>query len=759
MSQRWFIRRFRWFSALPLMAVTVLLFVLAILVITYSDARRGGPREALFDFYQRLTPAPGNGVDAFHVIAIDEESLSRVGPWPWPRSLLAEIVANAGGAGARGVILAEPVDAPDPLSPETIGAFWLSGARDEPLAEQLSLLPGTDALLARALTGVDGVVALEPRRLPGEISGPPLARTGLAGASLLRSAGADTQRISAFAAQPRYRVNDAVQAAAKGIGVSTLPVDDDGVLRAVPLIWSVDQTAMPQLALTAAIFAGKADAADILSNPRAVDANGALIDGLAIGDQTVPTDRLARLRLYWPKNLSVPSTAAWRLLDGAGGSNRQLADKVVLIGRTGAISDPVRTARGGLAPVNAQALIAQQIHEGAFSARAPWAGYLEAFLVLMLGAAAIMVAQRLDFWKAVLAAFVVSAILFGLSAGAFSASRLLIDPVPGALALFMGALSVAGGRSLGAVLTDDKVRGNFQGALPENAMQRLREDGVRDILDGTRRDVTVLACELRFTDGDLERLEQTPGEVTRLIAAASAGLRKTITEAGGAADQADGGKIYAYFNAPLETADHVRAAASAALRLIESMDDINGELEASPHARNVQIHLAIGIATGPCHLGPMGYGRANRYSAVGPAIERAAFLRRLAETYGPAIICDETIYRRTHHHFAYLELDRLKPQTALVSDPGAARSFSVYALVGNPFIKSSKGYRLLEESHRKLLASYRAGDFAAARTHLADARRSPGAQIALFDLYQSRLDAVGDKPDSKDWDGSVSITI
>jgi signal transduction histidine kinase len=39
------------------------------------------------------------------VVAIDEESLRTIGPWPWDRATLAAIVNRAAGAGARGVIL------------------------------------------------------------------------------------------------------------------------------------------------------------------------------------------------------------------------------------------------------------------------------------------------------------------------------------------------------------------------------------------------------------------------------------------------------------------------------------------------------------------------------------------------------------------------------------------------------------------------------------------------------------------------------
>jgi signal transduction histidine kinase len=54
------------------------------------------------------------------VVAIDEQSLRELGPWPWPRPLLARIVDRIAAAGARGlvvdVLLAEPREGDAELS-------------------------------------------------------------------------------------------------------------------------------------------------------------------------------------------------------------------------------------------------------------------------------------------------------------------------------------------------------------------------------------------------------------------------------------------------------------------------------------------------------------------------------------------------------------------------------------------------------------------------------------------------------------------
>ena len=148
----------------------------------------------------------------------------------------------------------------------------------------------------------------------------------------------------------------------------------------------------------------------------------------------------------------------------------------------------------------------------------------------------------------------------------------------------------------------------------------------------------------------------------------------------------------------------------------------------------------------------MGHGRNNRYSAVGPAVDIAAFLRAQSEIYGPAMIVDETVYRNTHHHFAYLELDKLATHHT-------DRPFSIFALVGNPFIKSSKGFRDLDDAHREFLKNYRAGDLVAARTMLDKSRQTRGANIAMFDIYDQRLKRLVAKGVPDDWDGSHPASI
>lgn len=740
-----FSKPFQWLTALPLLVVTGALAVIALGALAGAQSPDATWRERLFDYFQRLAPSSGDASEDFHLVLIDRESVETVGPWPWPRTVLADIVEAAGEAGAKGVILTEAVDAPDPLSPETIGEFWLSGARDEAFAEQLALLPRTDEQLAAAFQNVAGAVGvsaappLDPNRSAS------LTRSDVKYADWLEMNEGGGEFIALPAARYFYAINPALAEAAQP-AVTALPTDRDGVFRRTPLLWSLGDAPTPSVALEAARLALGAETITATTRPSTAHSQGRMLQTIGIGDVSLDVSDTSSMRLYPPKRTAVPSTSAVRLLDSLD-INTQLNGAVVLIGLDTELGEGVMTARGEISRPAAHALAAAQITSGETPKRPLWTGYMEALAVMIFGAAAIMIAQRLEFWQAAGFAALASFILLLGAFGAFAFGDMLLNPLPPATAMFIGALSVAGGRSIGGVLRDDSLRGSFHDTLPEEAMKRLRDDAGSDILKGVRRNITVLACELRIADEDLRTMETLPDEVTKLLAAASNELRQTIISTGGAADQSHGGRIFAYYNAPLETADYVQAGCAAALRLIESMDKVNADLDASSRTRGMQIHLAIGIATGPCFVGPMGHGRNNRYSAIGPAVDRAAFLRGQSEYYGPAMICDEAVHKETHHHFAYLELDKLKLR-------GEKRPISIYALIGNPFIKSSKAFRALDDTHRQLLASYRAGDMAKAKEMLEKAKSSPGAKIALFDIYEERIRRFMEKGLPEGWDGA-----
>ena len=344
MAKNMFAQRFRWLSALPLLAVILALAVISIGALSGAHSTNATTREGLFDYYQRLKPAASETASPFHIITIDRDSIDAVGPWPWPRSIIADLVSEADNAGAKGVVLIEPVDTPDPLSPEVIGEFWLKGATDDELARQLALLPSTDEALARAFDAAPSAAAIAESSSSPLLAANNFERADTDSVSWLQAAGEGGEFLAMPRASAQFPVNAEI-ARSTQLAVLALPADGDGVIRRTPLFWSLGGNPTPSVALEAARLAGEDQTVSIAADPNAVSAAGRTMRMVTLDGKTLPLSDGASLRYYGPKRPATPETSAIKIIN-KDGSNSQLRDKVVFIGLDKELGGSVKFARG-----------------------------------------------------------------------------------------------------------------------------------------------------------------------------------------------------------------------------------------------------------------------------------------------------------------------------------------------------------------------------------------------------------------------------
>ena len=99
-----------------------------------------------FDLFQVLRPREQT-IRPVVIVDIDEASLKEIGQWPWPRTVVADLVNRLREAGAAAigfdVIFAEP----DRMSP-AVAAESFRGL-DAQTRDKLAALPDNDAVLDR----------------------------------------------------------------------------------------------------------------------------------------------------------------------------------------------------------------------------------------------------------------------------------------------------------------------------------------------------------------------------------------------------------------------------------------------------------------------------------------------------------------------------------------------------------------------------------------------------------------------------------
>jgi adenylate cyclase len=329
------------------------------------------PRLRLFDFEEWFWPRaelPAKVV----VVDIDDESFARYGQWPWPRTLVADLVRRI--AEARPLVLGIDIvfAEPDRLSPPEI-------ARELPslpasLAQQLANLPSSEQDLATAVRAVPTVLAVAPG-LEDKAAAPAMLRP-----APIRQAGGDPGPLlkeyqSVLTSLPE------ISAAAQGAGASAVEPDDDGIVRRVALAVSYRGTIIPSFALEV-LRVGAAERSVV------IDTGVHGIESIRIGGMILSTDKHGRAIPHFAPRLARYISAADVL--NPGYDPAPLGSQIVLLGVAGLAIGGQRQTPLGLVEgvgVNAQ-LVESMLFDQLL--RRPWyMDLIELGLTLAVGITAI----------------------------------------------------------------------------------------------------------------------------------------------------------------------------------------------------------------------------------------------------------------------------------------------------------------------------------------------------------------------------------
>jgi CHASE2 domain-containing sensor protein len=285
--------------------------------------------ETSYSWFCRLLPTASGPANKTAIIAIDDKSIEKLGPWPWPRHLLADIIGKVNKYGASTVALALPLDTAQPRPSDARLRAALTKREKARLTPLLDALDD-DAILAHRIKKAGNVILMEEsgpssdndNRLvsPGIKVIPPQNSGYLASLMpfisfpniAIRRATAPLARFSAVAA-----------------GSGLQPPLQRYYQISQPLAVRLRNTdiLVPSLALTVAANARRIAPSDI----KAVEAHG-----IKIGSHILPTD--ASLRFYprisaQQKRIRISRYSAVDLINGNIPA-QQLNNKAVFVGLT-----------------------------------------------------------------------------------------------------------------------------------------------------------------------------------------------------------------------------------------------------------------------------------------------------------------------------------------------------------------------------------------------------------------------------------------
>jgi CHASE2 domain-containing sensor protein len=378
------------------------------------------------DLYQFAAPRKPEGNTPIRIVDIDDDSLKKIGQWPWPRTLVAQLIDKVREAGASLIAFDIDFAEPDRTSPKLLLPLMAqSGVGAEEAKKLLATLPDPDRRLAEAMGTVPTVTGFILTN-HGDTR-PPAAKAGFA------FAGDDPLgRVASFPAAVDNL--PALEAAAAGNGFLNQYTDWDHVVRRVPLLLKFGDKPYPSLAAEVLRLAFGAHG----YVGRAAGANGEKnfgektgLTAIRVGQLTAPTDDAGRIWLHYAPPRRDRFVSAADVL--AGNFDRALfADHIVLVGTSaaGVINDRQATPIARDVPgVEIHAQLIEQILQGSFLVRPDWALGAEVVFTLLCGIGLISGVARIGALPSALLGAAAVAAAVGISWLAFRQAQLLIDPV------------------------------------------------------------------------------------------------------------------------------------------------------------------------------------------------------------------------------------------------------------------------------------------------------------------------------------------
>lgn len=701
-------------------------------------------RGTLFDLFQQESPRAyvdpaTRGAPAVRVVDIDQESVNRFGPWPWPREALAILVERARDAGANTVAFDFPLPGPDRSSPEFTAALLPEGPDFEAARNALATMPRYDDALIEAMEGITTVVGFAAA--PAGLA--PRLRTTLATAGGGNPLDYVPSFRGALTTLPR------IEAVSAGNGALDIPAEPDGRVRRLPLLFQSNGILYPSLALEAVRVGGGAAAATVMTRDAGAEALiGAPSGVVSIGTaaRAIETAGDGSLFFYDTGPIAARHLSAVSLIEGTA-DMAKLRGAILIVGGTNPILQTPLGLRQSRAEVAAQAV--EQMLLGATPAPPEYGKGIELAIAAALGLVLAVLALLLGGWWTLPLLLIALGGAFGGSWYVFGARQWLLDPAGASLALF--AAWFAGSYSFASRRAHRRaaLRDAFLHTLPEDVVARILRRPKLLRLEGETRTLTVMVGGIGGLANLADHWRDDPETMTRLVGRVLTPLTRAVLDQRGTIDKYAGDSLVAFWNAPLDNPEHATDACECALRLLEAQQKVNKTLEEeSLEAKRAfePISLAIGIATGDCVVGDIGPEHRFDYSALGRAVNQAARLQAYTANYGIAACCTGATRELAQKTFALLKVDELVIK-------GQDDPVEIYAVMGTTLMAASPVFRALEAFHKHIFDSFHAREWEKVRALSEECRKVKGASQKLYDLYGARATYLQENPPPEDWDG------
>lgn len=574
--------------------------------------------------YEKYYP---DNAQALVFVAIDDESLEKLGQWPWPRQTIAKITENIAKSGAVATGLDILFIEGDRYSPKQLSnllnipeSLLLSAGAlhgDNKLAQTLS---HTSTAIAFALSGDASINAKTtfPNRFisVGDVLG------GLLDA-------------------PGSIMPLPVLSIANGAGFVNTN-QDDGFIRETPLMASHNGEILPALGLEMLRLA--MGAKNYIVKPS--DSGHQLM--LKVGDAVLNVNSSGSVMLHHGHTSRFPRISAHHLVNGIA---PELEGKIAVVGVNAlALGDihstPLEDSIPG-ALIHLQLI--DQLLAGRFITTNDVFDRAIYLLCALLSLASVLLVIRLSMIYAMTLLATGGLLLTGIALYVFVEYGFLFNFPLGMVILFSGGVVAYLFKSLFEESLRKKMQVSFSQYVPADVVQRITKSDNLPRLGGELIQATILFLDLRGFTSLTEKLKNNPELMVKAISTIMDQVTVRLIESGATIDKYIGDAVMAFWNAPEKQEDHIARALYAACLIEQDASIIREKIYSLDKTlRSIDIDFGIGIASGEVTVGNMGSSFRFNYTVLGDAVNTAARLEAMTKEKGVPILISGITYAKPY---------------------------------------------------------------------------------------------------------------
>ena len=646
-----------------------------------------------FDYF--ITSLDKKESEEVVLVEFGEKSVQAFGQWPFDRRDIAKTIDKLRDNGAAVIVV--PV---------------LFSERDR---------AGGDADLEMALRSTGVVISQAPT---AQSRPPDAARRGFAAIGNAPDPWLYTWR---GAVAPLPKLADA----ATGVGLLASTPERDGVVRRMPMLARIGNTLYPSLVLETLRTAAGDPSYQIKTGEAGVEA-------VRIPQfPAINTDEKGRIWLAWNNG--------FERIDATEITKSKVENKIVILGLTiegvgGIIATPV----GEKWAHEVQANALQTLIDGTSISRASYAHVVEILILLGMLVTMLVLAPRLSVLLTVPFYILFVGVTGYGSYYLFTQSLQLWNP---------SYIILAGTFVYGQILFNNfarefrlkqQIKKQFGTYLSPAMVEKLQENPDLLKLGGETRELSIMFTDVRGFTSISEHYGADVQGLTQIMNRYMTAMTAKILQNEGTLDKYIGDAQMAFWNAPLDDADHAKHAVKTALEMLGDLEAFNDSIAAEGVP---PFGMGLGINTGNVVVGNMGSEQRFDYTCLGDSVNLASRLEGQSKPYHVKLVIGQRTYELVKDEYLCLELD-------CIAVKGKKEGVNIYTIVDRTGVNIA-----YSRSHKDFIELYRTQQWDKMTDYFRTLENAfNGEMKEYYHMMMERVEEFRNNPPGANWDGIYRAT-